>query len=161
MFSPSLQVSLSSSSYCFPSISDVPLEDVDLILMCSSIGDDRFGSAPVACVGSTKSSTFFVGSDTDWFLSPSLEGLLNPPKSPKKSIMEYPPVSILLGLPNGDLLVIVEENDVAGPDDACYLSLASLVVSRAGQHSLNVTRHFLQSFSVDAPYFVLLDAKAM
>ncbi|KAM3282399.1 hypothetical protein P3S67_026044 [Capsicum chacoense] len=97
----------------------------------------------------------------DWFLSPSLEGLLNPPKSPKKSIMEYPPVSILLGLPNGDLLVIVQEIDVAGPDDACYLSLASLAVSRAGQHSLNVTRHFLQPFSVDAPYFVLLDAKAI
>ncbi|PHT40790.1 hypothetical protein CQW23_19644 [Capsicum baccatum] len=91
----------------------------------------------------------------DWLLSTSLENLLHPLKPPKKSIIKYPPVSILFGLPNGQLLVIVEEND------ARYLSLASLAVSRAGQHSLNVTRHFLQPFSVDAPYFVLHDAKAM
>lgn len=74
--------------------------------------------------------------------------------------MVYPPSSILLGLPNGDLFVIVVENDVPAPHDARYLMLVSFAVVRDGEHSLDVSVRFLQPFSIDDPSFKLFAAKA-
>lgn len=94
-----------------------------------------------------------------WFRSHSLADILDPLKPPTNPILVSPPISILVGLPNGDLLVIVQEYD--GPDDACHLTLASLALSREGNCSLEVSLRFFQPLSVDDPSFVLHDGKAM
>ncbi|KAJ8532505.1 hypothetical protein K7X08_012428 [Anisodus acutangulus] len=78
-------------------------------------------------------------------------------KPPTDTIWFHPPIPVLLGLPNGDLLVIVKEDGGGG---ARNLTLACLTVSREGNYSLNVSLRYFQPFSVDGP-FVLHDGKTM
>lgn len=146
---------------CFPPPGLEDCDDLDILEMCSR------NSTPVVLNDTFYWFTYdlrLFGYDMNrqvWFRSPSLAHKLDPLKPPTKPIMVYPPTSILLGLPNGELLVIVEEDDVPGTPDARYLTLASLSVVRDGVHTVDVSVSFLQPFSVDDPSFVLCDGKAV